>query len=596
MTTPTWLTMALTLLLSMLLTPAATAEPPQPVGQATAKEFDPQQRSADTAVFNGTTPFTVLGVTWERGSSTKGLEVRARYRHAEGWSPWEDLDVPAGSAPEKREAARTTRVGTEPLTAADATAYEVRVSARQRLPSGIRVVAVSPGSDAVSSGTLEAPTPTQEGSAEDSAQTAAAPTINRRASWGADDSKLNCDPNYADKVQALAVHHTAGTNSYTAAQVPGIIRGIYAYHTDSLGWCDIGYNVLVDRFGRLWEGRAGGLNRDVVPAAQHGFNTGTSAISAMGSFQSASAPSAMVEAIASFASWRLGLEHVDPTSTTVMVSKASGSNPKWPNGTSVRLGTVFGHRNVNYTECPGDYLYSRLGTIRTRAKQLTGSAAIFDPTLNYTRIRTDEFPAFRVNAHTASQQTFELSVLNAAGVQVYRTTGKTLGLWFSAVWDKRDASGRIVPAGTYRLRLTSQAGSTAALPWEGTVTVHGTVPPPGDPSVLDPVNRTPGTRYTSTHQWRSTCGPYSTATRCRVEILSGGVWKTNNWAYHDQGNTSWKGNPQATPGAWTSGGRQYSTACSPNAASGPRYCRTNIWQPATATWVINSFVWLGDGR
>ena len=82
-------------------------------------------------------------------------------------------------------------------------------------------------------------------------------------------------------VRAVVVHHTAGVNGYTSARVPGIINGIYTYHTDSLGWCDIGYNVLVDRFGRLWEGR-GGLDKNVRPAAQSGFNTSTRAILALG--------------------------------------------------------------------------------------------------------------------------------------------------------------------------------------------------------------------------------------------------------------------------------------------------------------------------
>lgn len=593
-----WVTTALILPLCALLAPSAAAEAPRPVAKAVAKEFGPQQRSGHTAAFSGATPFTVLGVTWAAGSNVKGLEVTARYQQAKGWSAWEALDVPNENAPEKKESARAPRAGTAPLAAPDATAYEVRVSAQGALPDGIKVVAVSPGTDVA---TASAPQTQRQKHAKESPGasalgSAAAPIINNRASWGADDSKLNCGPNYAAAVQAVAVHHTAGSNSYTAAQVPGILRSIFTYHTDSLGWCDIGYNVLVDRFGRLWEGRAGGLNRDVVPAAQHGFNTGASAISAMGSFQATTAPSAMVEAIASFVSWRLGLEHVDPTSSTVMVSKATDPNPKWRNGTSVKLGTVFAHRNVNFTDCPGDYLYSRLATIRTRARQLTGSAAVFDPAVNFTQLQTNTFPAFRVNAHTASSQTFALSVLNAAGVEVYRTTGQTLGLWFSAVWDRRDTAGRVVPAGTYRLRITSQAGSVAALPWEGTVSVIGSAPPPGDPAILDSVNRTPGARYTSTHQWRTTCVPYSTATRCQVEILSGGVWRSNNYAYHDQGSTSWAGNVQAKPGTYTTGGSTYRTACAPSVATGPRSCRTDEWKPATGTWMVNSYVWLGDGR
>jgi hypothetical protein len=70
----------------------------------------------------------------------------------------------------------------------------------------------------------------------------------------------------------------------------------------------------------------------------------------------------------------------------------------------------------------------------------------------------------------------------------------------------------------------------------------------------------------------------------------------NNWSYFDQGYAAWAGNPLATPGRWTSGGRTYSTTCSPNAANGARSCRTVVWNAPTAQWVISSMVWLGDGR
>jgi hypothetical protein len=56
----------------------------------------------------------------------------------------------------------------------------------------------------------------------------------------------------------VTIHHTASTNDYAAEDVPRLLRGFYAYHVKSQGWSDIGYNFLVDRFGTVWEGRAGG--------------------------------------------------------------------------------------------------------------------------------------------------------------------------------------------------------------------------------------------------------------------------------------------------------------------------------------------------
>ena len=90
-------------------------------------------------------------------------------------------------------------------------------------------------------------------------------------------------------------------------------------------------------------------------------------------------------------------------------------------------------------------------------------------------------------------------------------TGLRLKRRFSAVWDKRAASGAIVPAGDYIVRVTSTSSTASALPYSRTVEVSGAPVPPGDPAPEHPVNRTPGMLYTSTHQWRTACGAYSTA-------------------------------------------------------------------------------------
>ena len=69
--------------------------------------------------------------------------------------------------------------------------------------------------------------------------------------------------------------------------MPALLRGIYAYHVKARGWSDIGYNYLVDRFGRIWEGRYGGVDRAVVGAHTLGFNSDSFAASAIGNYQTA---------------------------------------------------------------------------------------------------------------------------------------------------------------------------------------------------------------------------------------------------------------------------------------------------------------------
>ncbi len=81
-----------------------------------------------------------------------------------------------------------------------------------------------------------------------------------RAQWGADESLRRGSPSYAT-VKMAFVHHTDTGNDYTAADAPAIVRAIYAYHTQTLGWSDIGYDFLIDRFGTIYEGRYGGVAR-----------------------------------------------------------------------------------------------------------------------------------------------------------------------------------------------------------------------------------------------------------------------------------------------------------------------------------------------
>jgi hypothetical protein len=551
----------------------------------------PERQSAREADISDTRPFTVLGVTWRSGTAATDTAVLVRYRTAGAWTSWQSLEVQESAAPreltaKRRSGAPVTRDGTEPLVAVSGTAYEVRVTSARRLPTDITVMAVD-ASKTTGAASEPAGTAHAEGSR---------PSINSRAAWGADESLRTCDPGVADTLKAVAVHHTAGTNGYSASQVPSIINGIYVFHTQGRGWCDIGYNILVDRFGRLWEGRYGGLDKNIIPAAQEGFNTSTSAISAIGNYETVGAPAVMVDSIARFASWRLGLAHVDPLSSTVLVS-GGGSTTRYAAGTAVRLPTIFAHRNTGLTECPGRYLYAQMGTIRAKARSYSGSAAIFDPRGNFSRLSTTDLPAFRVNAHTPAWQRFTLTVTSVAtGNVVYQTSGATYENNLSAVWDRRDANGRLVPSGSYVMRLTSSSTTGNASPYSTTVELTGTAPPPGDPALPDPTYRTPGLRY-SNRVWSTSCGAYSTGTRCQVQQrTTGQPFQMNNWSYFDQGFASWAGNTLATPGTWTSNGRTYSTTCSPNSATGARSCRTVVRNSPTAPWVISSMVWLGDGR
>ncbi len=313
-----------------------------------------------------TQDFTVAGVTWD-GDATDPRGVEVRVREDGGWTGWETLqpndDGPDMGTEEYRRARAVS--ATDPLVSGGADAIQVRVATVDGVrPDGLTVVVIDPGSSPGDTTSQTAPLTSSDAAV-------ASPPIVSRAQWGADESLRGCAPSYSSSIKAATIHHTAGSNTYSAAESAGVVRGIYAYHTRSLGWCDIGYNFLVDKYGTIFEGRFGGTSRAVVGAHAGGFNANTFGVSAMGNYEAAAAPAVMVDAIASVVAWKLSLADVQPFARTTLVS-AGGGTSRYAAGTSVSLPTVFGHRDVGLTACPGSGLYSRLDTIRTTALSRMG--------------------------------------------------------------------------------------------------------------------------------------------------------------------------------------------------------------------------------
>ncbi|MFV2120948.1 N-acetylmuramoyl-L-alanine amidase, partial [Streptomyces sp. Act-28] len=195
------------------------------------------------------------------------------------------------------------------------------------------------------------------------------PSIVTRKGWGADE-KLR-EPNflYTKSVQAAFVHHTATGNNYTCAQAPSVLRGIYRYHVQSMGWRDLGYNFAIDKCGVVYEGRAGGVAKPVQGAHTLGFNTDTTGIAVLGSFTSAAPPAKAVTAVARLTAWKLGLHGKDPRGRSTLTS---GGGNLYKKGTKVQLNAISGHRDGYSTACPGTKLYGKLGTVRSTAAGYQG--------------------------------------------------------------------------------------------------------------------------------------------------------------------------------------------------------------------------------
>ncbi|WP_208647982.1 peptidoglycan recognition protein family protein [Streptomyces tirandamycinicus] len=202
--------------------------------------------------------------------------------------------------------------------------------------------------------------------------TAPQPPITSRASWGADESISPEEPGYlpGEKIKAVVVHHTAESNSYTCEQAPAVVRGIYAYHVQQLGWKDLGYNFLVDKCGTVYEGRKGGVDRPVMGAHAYGFNSETTGISVLGTYTDTAPSQAAMVSVARIAAWKLGQYGVDPAGTTTLTAGAGGRNytgKTWAGGAQLSFPVIHGHRDGYNTQCPGDAFYGELGRLRSWA-------------------------------------------------------------------------------------------------------------------------------------------------------------------------------------------------------------------------------------
>jgi len=268
---------------------------------------------------------------------------------------------------------------------------------------------------------------------------ASAPAIIRRSQWGADESIVRAPPWYADRVRLAIVHHTAGTNNYSAAQSAAIVRGIQAYHVLGNGWNDIGYNFLVDKYGQVFEGRGGGIDQPVGGAHAQGFNTGSTGVAVLGTYSGRDITTATRSSLVKLISWRLDVAHVDPRTTLTFVSYGSD---RFAAGTPVRLRAVSGHRDTALTSCPGVVLYGRLGEI-AKAAAARGLPKLYEPT-----VTGSLGGAVRITGRLSSAFPWTVMIHDVTGDEVARGSGS--GTAVDWTWN-----ASAVYFGDYTYRITS---------------------------------------------------------------------------------------------------------------------------------------------
>lgn len=306
----------------------------------------------------------VLGVTWRRGSGTpEAVQWRTTDRGASSPGAWHDLELDDhGPDPGSEEARKALPAGTGPLVLVDAASVEVRLlEPKGSAVSEAAVELIDPGAAPASAQRVTSSA--AGGSATSAVVSAEAPprgfavqpTILRRAVWGADETLMPAPPQYGS-LKGAVVHHTASSNSYLSTDVPAILRGIQRYHVLTQGWNDIGYQFLIDKWGRIWEGRAGGIDKPVTGAHAPGANTWSVGISLIGDYRSTEPATAAVTAYQRLIAWKARVHQFRPSGLA--------------NFGGVRSNAISPHRVWYSTTCPGDRLYLRLPTIRSGAAAL----------------------------------------------------------------------------------------------------------------------------------------------------------------------------------------------------------------------------------
>jgi hypothetical protein len=404
--------------------------------------------------------FDLVGLHW-RGTGT----VRFRTHAAGGsWSAWRDAapeadDLPDAGTTEARRAGGW-RLGS-PWWVGNSDRIEYRLRGEVMR---LRAYLVASPVESTVENAARAPA------------SAAAPLIVPRSGWSADESIRRDPPQYADALRFAVVHHTAGANGYSRAEAPAVVRAIELYHVKANGWNDIGYNFLVDRFGTVYEGRYGGIDRNVVGAHALGFNRGSVGIAVLGTYVDAPPPTAALDALARLLAWRLDLAHVDPLST---VSVVSGGSERYRAGTPVALRAVSGHLDTGLTACPGQALYSKLAALAAKAESI-GLPKIYAPLVS-----GELGGEVRFQATLSGAQAWSVTVADQTGAPV--ASGNGVGRLVDWAWD----SSGIAP-GSYGWRIAmdgatpasgtlgSVAGAPATLELTGVSADPETISPNGD--------------------------------------------------------------------------------------------------------------------
>ncbi len=398
--------------------------------------------------------FDLVGLRWSRGERREiHAELRVR-RDGGRWSRWLEVGH-----------AENGESGTGPMLTGGTDHVQVRLNRR---PRGLKLHFVNATGTADRGSRLLTAFRKAANSAVIGAlgtpataarrQASGAPPMVTRDQW---DPAGQCKPRSAPatgEVQFAMVHHTVTSNLYEQADGPSMVLAVCRYHRNSNGWTDIGYNFLVDRYGTIYEGRAGGIDQAVVGAQAQGYNAVSTGISNLGTFVSGGQSPAGLQANARIIAWKLGI-HGAPVQGQVTVRSGGGSANRFPAGRPVTFERISGHRDGGETACPGAALYAQLPEIRILAAQapagvptgpvtpVPGTVSLEAPsrTIAYGQSAQVGGRAMTVNGQAIANAEVRVQVRTGKGWQTTsRTTTGADGGWVGTLTSSRTRDVRAV--------------------------------------------------------------------------------------------------------------------------------------------------------
>jgi len=302
-----------------------------------------------------------LGLAWREGGAP-----RVRVRDGAGWQEW---TVPSSCTGGRDDGDRWAGAAT--LVTPEVTGYEIR---------GVGETLVQ---EIDATGGPLRPRDPRERHSDTMLGYRLRHGYRNRASWGADESLrfaadgTNRCPDAYYPVQALTVHH-----SVTRTKDPdpaATVRSIYFDQTITRNFGDLGYHLLIDGAGTVYEGRSSGSDGEPVfggtalaqmnnAAHVAGYNAGNVGVALLGDFTDVAPGRAAVNSLIKVLAILSAVCNLDPTGRTAYVNPISGA------ARNVR--TISGHLDWAATECPGDLLYPLLPNIRRQVARRRSSIKV----------------------------------------------------------------------------------------------------------------------------------------------------------------------------------------------------------------------------